>query len=118
MGAIDVNTETVLRFNSDVASRGALFTDANGYETTRRQYNASKQSVIAANYWPATTTAFLTDGNASQLGLVFDRTHGVGSAGGGDGALEVMLHRRSTFHEVSGAGEWGAPGRVDDTAHN
>ena len=100
--------EVVSRFSSGIRSGGALYTDSNGREFLRREYNARPSwdlevfQPVAGNYYPVNAAAYLRDAGA-QLSVLTDRTQGGASLGSGE--LELMLHRRILADDARGVGE-------------
>ena len=82
------NTELFLRISTDIANNRTFHTDSNGFQMMER--TTSHVLPMAANYYPATTMAFLQDEEA-RLTIHLEHAHGVGSQNNGE--LEVMLDR-------------------------
>ena len=94
-----ISKEVVTRYSTGIASKGELWTDANGREFQRRvrnqrsSFNFTLVDPISSNYYPVTTTVKLND---SQLALVVVVDRAEGAASLQDGAVELMVHRRFT----------------------
>ena len=102
IGPVDIDDgiskEVVTRYTApSIASKGELWTDANGREFQRRvrnqrpSFNFTLIDPISSNYYPITTSVKLNDTTQGLLVLV-DRAEGAASLQ--DGAIELMLHRR------------------------
>jgi hypothetical protein len=98
VGVVDVNTDVVVVLQSNISSKQLLYTDSNGIDTMQRQVDSS--ITMEENSWPATTYAYVTDGNA-QMAVVLPQVHAVQSLA--DGQLQLLVHRRSRMNDVSGA---------------
>ena len=100
--------EVIIRFNSSIASQATWYTDSNGREFQKRVRNyrptwqLSTPQLVAANYYPVNTAAWLTDGDSALVALN-DRSQGGTSAA--DGSLEFMVHRRLLADDGRGVGE-------------
>lgn len=105
--------EVILRFDTQKAiqSQGTWYTDSNGLEFVTRVRNHrdtwdlklhDDQEVVAANYFPITTGAYMRD-SKYQLNIVTDRAQGVASLK--DGEMEVMVHRRLLMDDQKGVSE-------------
>ena len=82
------NAELFLRLSTDVRNNLTFHTDSNGFQIVERR--VSHALPMAANYYPATSMAFLQD-DRTRLTLHLTQAHGVGSQRNGD--LEVMIDR-------------------------
>lgn len=91
--------EVSVRYDTDLRSNGTFYTDSNGREMIRRQYNARGPSYpklnvsepVAGNYYPVNTMISLDDGR-HEFTVLTDVTQGGASLL--DGSLELMVHRR------------------------
>ncbi len=70
---------------------GLCYTDSNGFEIRKREFNASAPDPIPGNFYPMIATSFIND-TSFQFTAFTDRSHGVTSQQ--NGQLEMMLHRR------------------------
>jgi hypothetical protein len=83
----------VSRLDTSVDNEGIIFTDEGGLDVFPRKYRPLPAALggMGANYYPATTQAYLQQG-AARLSVLSKQPHGV--AGNKEpGSLEVMLHR-------------------------
>ena len=105
MEQTDDGREIIIRFQSEVLRNGrVMFTDGNGLEDIRRVYREDKVMPVSANYYPISNRVWLQSADESlRLSLVVDRAHGVASVV--DGALEVMLRRRTVNDDWFGVDE-------------
>eukprot|EP01114_Cavostelium_apophysatum_P007845 TRINITY_DN2004_c0_g1_i3.p1 TRINITY_DN2004_c0_g1~~TRINITY_DN2004_c0_g1_i3.p1 ORF type:complete len:1212 (-),score=393.06 TRINITY_DN2004_c0_g1_i3:43-3678(-) len=88
IGNLDVNSEFVVRYDTDLNTDGIFYTD-NGIEMRQRQYD-QKNPKIEANYYPIQSTILLK--NAEREFAVLSRT-AMGGSSPHDGTIEMMLHR-------------------------
>eukprot|EP00945_MAST-04E_sp_MAST-4E-sp1_P007088 g7088.t1 len=93
--------EVIVKYKTSVDSKGAFYTDANGREMVKRQYNQRGPSYpplvvhepVAGNYYPVNSMISLQDDTEKvQLAVITDVS--VGGASLADGELELMVHRR------------------------
>eukprot|EP00123_Amoebidium_parasiticum_P018535 comp24234_c1_seq1/m.44725 comp24234_c1_seq1/g.44725 ORF comp24234_c1_seq1/g.44725 comp24234_c1_seq1/m.44725 type:complete len:1042 (-) comp24234_c1_seq1:530-3655(-) len=111
-GPVDVangeGKEIIVRYETDIASAGVFYTDANGKEMQERRINHRptwplvSTEPVSQNYYPVNSRIYLKDGD-SQFTIVTDRTFGGSSLN--DGNLEVMIHRRTLRDDNRGVGE-------------
>jgi alpha-mannosidase len=103
--------EVVMRFNSSLGSKGTFYTDSNGKEMVKRQYNKRGPSYpspykiseeVAGNYYPVNAMMTLDDG-ATELAILTDVS--MGGASLADGSLELMVHRRVLMDDRRGVQE-------------
>ncbi|OWF35943.1 Alpha-mannosidase 2x [Mizuhopecten yessoensis] len=92
--------ELILRFVTNIDSRGILYTDNNGFQHTKRKYR--RDTPIAANYYPMATDAVIQDSSA-RFTVHASHAHGVASLHTGE--LEIMLDRRPTSDDGRGLGQ-------------
>jgi len=122
VGPIPVNTdwidvhnskwgkEVILRYNTDLKSNGTFFTDSNGRELVKRQFNKRPSSYpelvvsepVAGNYYPINAMASLDDGD-DEFAVLTEVTQGGASLK--DGSLEFMVHRRVQQDDSRGVAE-------------
>jgi len=96
--------ELITRLETSLESNGQFYTDDNGLEIMKREYNATTAEPVAGNYYPMVQRAFIRDINSGlQLNLLGDSAHGASSIH--NGQLEVMLHRRCSTDDGRGVGE-------------
>lgn len=98
VGPIDVadgvGKEIVTRFYTEIDTKGAFFTDANGRQMLRRQRDAREtwdlhmEEPISGNYYPITTKIAIEDGS-HRLAILNDRAQGGSSML--DGTVELMV---------------------------
>jgi hypothetical protein len=93
--------EVICRFDTNLATKGLYYTDANGLEMQQRKinyrptWNYTVNEPVAGNYYPMNVAAFIKDDSAqTQLTILTDRSRGVASLK--DGSLEMMVYRRLT----------------------
>lgn len=94
------NAEVALRFNTDLNNNFTLYTDSNGFQMVKRR--ASHDLPMQANYFPATTMAFLQDESA-RFTIHLGEAHGIGSQDLGQ--IEVMIDRRTGQDDSRGVDE-------------
>jgi lysosomal alpha-mannosidase len=106
----DGGKDVVARYETDLATGGVFFTDANGRDSNRRVYNErpsfnlTVEEAVSGNYYPVSGFAYLADAaTGATLSVAPDRAQGGASLA--DGALELMLHRRLQKDDALGAGE-------------
>ena len=112
IGPIPVNDklgkEIITKFQTNIASDGSFYTDANGREMKKRKRDFRKTwrlettEPISQNYYPINSRIFIND-TTSQLTIMADRSQGGTSLK--DGAVEIMLHRRLLKDDSLGVGE-------------
>lgn len=102
-----IESEVILRFETDIDNRDIFFTDQNGFQLIGRKNN--KDRPIETNYYPITTMAVLED-RTKRLALHSAQCHGVASLD--DGWLEVMLDRNMRHDDKKGLG-MGTTERVE-----
>eukprot|EP00935_MAST-01C_sp_MAST-1C-sp1_P000879 g879.t1 len=102
--------ELVLRYSSGLKSNGVFYTDSNGKEMLRREYNKRGPSYpvpynvsepVAGNYYPVNAMMSLDDGK-NELAILADVSQGGASLA--DGSLELMVHRRVQADDHRGIG--------------
>eukprot|EP00048_Salpingoeca_helianthica_P023476 m.24600 g.24600 ORF g.24600 m.24600 type:complete len:1033 (-) comp8724_c0_seq1:97-3195(-) len=99
VGVLEENTDVILLVRTNISSQQMLYTDSNGVDIMVRQTNNSLH--MEENAWPATSFAFIRDGTNAQLSLALPQVHTVQSLNSGE--IQVLLHRRTRFSDVSGA---------------
>ena len=112
IGPIPVNDhigkEIITRFDTNIESGGAFYTDANGREMKERRrdyrptWTLNITEPISENYYPVNSRIFIND-STTQLTVMSDRSQGGSSIR--DGQLEIMLHRRLLKDDFLGVGE-------------
>lgn len=112
VGPIDIDDgagkEVVARFRSGINNSGVFYTDSNGREFIKRKrserntWKLEEFQPIAGNYYPVNTAIYIEDDKAS-LAVLNDRSQGGSSLQ--DGAVELMVHRRTTHDDNRGVGE-------------
>ncbi|GAU96295.1 hypothetical protein RvY_07759 [Ramazzottius varieornatus] len=96
----ETNIEAVMRFTTDIRNNMTFFTDSNGFQVVRRK--VSHDLPMQANYFPASTMAFLQDGE-KRMTMHLARGHGVGSQDLGQ--IEVMMDRYLNQDDARGVEE-------------
>lgn len=109
---VDTNfgKEVILRYNTDLQSKGTFHTDSNGREMVKRQFNARPSSYpelkvtepVAGNYYPINAMASIDDGK-TEFAVLTEVTQGGASLS--DGSLELMVHRRVLEDDARGVAE-------------
>lgn len=102
--------ELVMRYSTSIKSAGTFYTDSNGREMIKRQYNARGPSYpplnvtepVAGNYYPVNSMIALDDGCA-EMAVITDVSQGGASLN--DGELELMVHRRVQDDDSRGVQE-------------
>jgi len=104
--------EVIVKYKSGVASAGTFYTDANGREMVKRQYNARGPSYptlkvnepVAGNYYPVNNMIAVQDKSKNaQLVVVTDVSQGGASLAPGE--IELMVHRRLQVDDSRGVQE-------------
>jgi hypothetical protein len=114
IGELDEGRELVTRFSTDLnnldsnSGTPVVYTDDSGLEYQRRITNLTyyADDPVAGNYYPISTSAFITDETkpaGERLTLITDRAHGAASLL--KGQLEVMVQRRCLSDDGKGVGE-------------
>ena len=103
-----VGKEIISRVSTNIASKGAFYTDANGRQTLQRvrdqrSFSYTVTEPIAANYFPVNSHIYLKDTPGNQLTMLVDRSQGGSSLH--DGELELMVHRRCLDDDAFGVDE-------------
>merc|ERR1711957_648557 len=123
VGPIPVNTEwleknfsskwgkeVIIRYNTDIDSEGTFYTDSNGREMVKREFNKRPSSYpelkvtepVAGNYYPINAMASIDDGE-TEFAVLTEVTQGGASLS--DGSLELMVHRRILHDDSRGVSE-------------
>lgn len=104
--------EVIVKYKSGLESDGTFFTDANGREMVKRQYNARGPSYptlkvnepVAGNYYPVNMMLALQDKKqGAELAIMTDVSQGGASLAPGE--LELMVHRRIQQDDSRGVQE-------------
>eukprot|EP01063_Lacrimia_lanifica_P011272 TRINITY_DN1808_c0_g1_i8.p1 TRINITY_DN1808_c0_g1~~TRINITY_DN1808_c0_g1_i8.p1 ORF type:complete len:1110 (+),score=493.11 TRINITY_DN1808_c0_g1_i8:91-3420(+) len=105
--------EVIVRYSTDIKSDGTFYTDSNGLEMIKRQYNKRGPSYpavynitepVAGNYYPITSMLAVQDEAAdAQLAVLTDVAQGGASLQ--DGQVELMVNRRVFFDDAYGVQE-------------
>ena len=109
-GDVYPGKEVVFRYSTGMNTGGTFYTDANGREMVKRQFNARGPSYptlavnepVAGNYYPVNGMISVQDAN-HQLAVLTDVTQGGASLE--DGAVELMVHRRLQYDDSRGVQE-------------
>ncbi|XP_063371793.1 lysosomal alpha-mannosidase-like [Cydia amplana] len=105
---IDLGREYVLRFETDLKTDGAFYTDSNGRQMLKRirnsrpQWNVTLAEPIPGNYYPIVNEIYIED---EDLRVVVNVDRARGGASLKDGWFEIMQHRRLTHDDAFGVGE-------------
>ncbi|XP_063544999.1 lysosomal alpha-mannosidase-like isoform X1 [Cydia strobilella] len=105
---IDLGREYVLRFQTDLKTDGAFYTDSNGRQMLKRirnsrpQWNVTLAEPISGNYYPVVNEIYIED---EDLRVVVNVDRARGGASLEDGWLEIMQHRRLKHDDAFGVGE-------------
>ncbi len=92
--------EVVMRFSSSLKSGRSFYTDQSGLGVIRRDW--VEELSLSGNHFPVTQAAYLQD-QGHRLSLVVD--HATGASSVQEGALEVMVDRRTMYDDARGMGE-------------
>ena len=92
--------ELVMRLKSGLSTGRRFYTDKSGLGFVRREWKEA--AGLEGNLYPITAATFL-QGNNTRLTLLTN--HAMGAASVGEGSLEVMLDRRTTYDDARGMGE-------------
>ncbi|XP_060115905.1 alpha-mannosidase 2x isoform X3 [Heteronotia binoei] len=95
-----VNKELAMRFSTDIESKGAFFTDLNGFQIQPRQY--LKKLPLQANFYPMPVMAYIQD---RQSRLTLHTAQALGASSLSSGQLEVILDRRLMQDDNRGLGQ-------------
>mmetsp|Transcript_24894 Transcript_24894/g.45105 ORF Transcript_24894/g.45105 Transcript_24894/m.45105 type:complete len:1133 (-) Transcript_24894:53-3451(-) len=104
--------EVIVKYKTGLNSKDVFFTDANGREMVKRQYNARGPSYpdlkvhepVAGNYYPVNTLISLQDeAKGAELTVLTDVTQGGSSLASGE--IELMVHRRLQADDNRGVQE-------------
>ncbi|XP_076073575.1 lysosomal alpha-mannosidase-like [Mytilus galloprovincialis] len=105
-----IGKEVISRFSTDLATKGVVYTDANGREILQRKrnhrdtWNFTSKEPVSGNYYPVNSRIYLRDETKKvQFTVLTDRSQGGGSIT--DGNLELMVHRRLLWDDYLGVGE-------------
>eukprot|EP00986_Skeletonema_menzelii_P007327 scaffold2854_cov140-Skeletonema_menzelii.AAC.3 len=107
----DGGKEVVSKWATSIANEGHFFTDSNGREFQKRKrgdHNVfgpdqpNSDEPISGNYYPVTAAIFIED-DVYSFGCTVDRSQGGSSLA--DGALELMIQRRTLYDDARGVGE-------------
>ncbi|XP_058798756.1 lysosomal alpha-mannosidase-like [Phymastichus coffea] len=105
-----VGKEVVVKYASNLRSRGEFYTDSNGREMLKRRRNhrpsweVELEEEIAGNYYPVTAKMSIEEARSRRrLSVLNDRAQGGSSLR--DGELELMVHRRTLSDDGLGVGE-------------
>ncbi|XP_073966372.1 lysosomal alpha-mannosidase-like isoform X1 [Choristoneura fumiferana] len=108
IGNIELGTEYVLRFQTDLDTNGVFYTDSNGRQILKRvrnyrpQWNLTLQEPIPGNYYPVVSEIYIENDDVRMIVNV-DRARGAASLK--DGWFEIMQHRRLKHDDAFGVGE-------------
>ena len=100
--------EVIMKFTTDIASKGVWFTDSYALEMQQRVRNSRPNypytvtEPVASNYFPCNAFTVLND-TKKALAVVGDRSRGVASLH--DGELEFLVHRRLVWDDSRGVGQ-------------
>lgn len=124
VGPLDITDkagrEVIIKFDTDINTKGFFYTDSNGREILRRKrdfrptWNLTQTSPVSGNYYPINSKIFIRDEpkphtksyskkTLRQLSLLTDRSQGGSSVY--DGSVEIMLHRRTLYDDGLGVDE-------------
>jgi len=104
--------EVIVKYKSGLASEGTFYTDANGREMVKRQYNSRGPSYpklevnepVAGNYYPVNMIMAIQDKSKNvELAVVTDVSQGASSLSPGE--VEFMVHRRLQVDDSRGVQE-------------
>ncbi len=104
----NVGKELILKYTSELASKGEFMTDSNGRQMLMRvrdhrpTWNLNVTEPVAGNYYPVNSRIFVKDDH-SQMTVLTDRSQGGTSMK--DGEVELILHRRLLYDDAFGVGE-------------
>lgn len=102
--------EVIIRYNTDIKSDGVFYTDSNGREMVKREFNKRPSSYpelvvtepVAGNYYPINAMASIDDGEM-EFAVLTDVTQGGASLK--SGSVEMMVHRRIQQDDSRGVAE-------------
>jgi len=108
-----IGKEIVLRYETDLETKGSFFTDSNGLEMEYRMRALTPDSYpepreitdepIAGNYFPINSMISARESNRRSFTIVVDSSQGGSS--NSDGMLELMVHRRVLHDDHKGVEE-------------
>lgn len=104
--------EVIVKYSTNVKSRGAFFTDANGREMVPRQYNARGPSYpklvvnepVAGNYYPVNNMIGIED-DADDVAFTVLSDVSQGGSSLANGEIELMVNRRIMADDSRGVQE-------------
>eukprot|EP01059_Diplonema_ambulator_P005004 TRINITY_DN14746_c0_g1_i1.p1 TRINITY_DN14746_c0_g1~~TRINITY_DN14746_c0_g1_i1.p1 ORF type:complete len:1132 (+),score=491.47 TRINITY_DN14746_c0_g1_i1:52-3396(+) len=102
--------EVVVKYSTGMATEGVFYTDSNGREMVRRQFNKRGPSYpplvvnepVAGNYYPVNAMISVQDAQ-HELAVLTDAS--MGGASLKDGEVELMVHRRILDDDSRGVQE-------------
>ncbi|XP_049819132.1 lysosomal alpha-mannosidase [Aethina tumida] len=100
--------EMVIRYSTNIDSKGEFYTDSNGREMIYRKknwratYNYTNDEPQAGNYYPINAKIMIRD-DKKQFAVLTDRSEGGSSLH--DGEVELMIHRALLNDDGKGVGE-------------
>ena len=102
--------EVIVKYSTGIESQGTFYTDSNGREMVKRQFNKRGPSYpplvvnepVAGNYYPVNAMISVND-ELSELAVLTDASQGGASLQ--DGAVELMVHRRLQMDDSRGVQE-------------
>lgn len=103
-----IGREIISRFDTDIRSGDAFYTDSNGREMLPRRrdhrytWNLNVTEKISGNYYPVTAKIAIED-QRKRFAVLTDRAQGGSSLA--DGSVELMVHRRLLHDDAFGVGE-------------
>uniref|UniRef100_A0A7N0USJ5 Alpha-mannosidase n=1 Tax=Kalanchoe fedtschenkoi TaxID=63787 RepID=A0A7N0USJ5_KALFE len=103
-----IGKEVITRITSNMATKGAFYTDSNGRDFLKRVRNhrddwpLTVTQPVAGNYYPINLGIYTKD-EKLELSVLVDRASGGSSIK--DGEVELMLHRRMAYDDGRGVGE-------------
>jgi alpha-mannosidase len=105
VGPLPQDTETIIRFNTNIKSNLEILTDSNGLQSYTRKYRdwpndpANHLYPVASNFYPLVYHASIGD-DQYQLTIVANTSRGVASMK--EGSIEVLVHRRTSKDDRRG----------------
>ncbi|KAF0700989.1 Aste57867_8435 [Aphanomyces stellatus] len=103
--------ETIVRFDTSIASEKTWYTDSNGLDFVKRVRNCREtwnlslhddEEAVAANYVPITMATYVRD-KSTQFNVVTGRAQGVACSK--EGSVDIMVHRRLLEDDHKGVDE-------------
>lgn len=101
LGSAFNDKELIVRYMTDIDSKGVFYTDLNGFQMSRRETYA--KIPLQGNYYPMPSLSFLQGSDGRRFSV--HSRQSLGAASLKSGWLEIMLDRRLTQDDERGLGQ-------------